>query len=138
MRVIQEIISPPREIYDIDSPIVNQGTTQIADVPVNYPMPTYTPNTQVGGVKTNLLDLEIEPINTPITSPTTTASTTTASTTTSTSPSTNTSSLGTGNSVVSNTGVITNGKKKPNYVLYGGILLAVIIAYKLLSSNKEN
>jgi hypothetical protein len=30
----------------------------------------------------------------------------------------------------------TNGKKKPNYVLYGGILLAVIIAYKLLSSEK--
>jgi hypothetical protein len=28
--------------------------------------------------------------------------------------------------------------KKPNYILYGGILLAVIIAYKLLSSNKNN
>jgi hypothetical protein len=31
-----------------------------------------------------------------------------------------------------------NMPKKPNYLLYGGILLAVIVAYKLLSSKKEN
>ena len=42
--------------------------------------------------------------------------------------------IGTG----SDTGAMKNGKKKPNYVLYLGILLAVIVAYKLLSSKKEN
>lgn len=34
--------------------------------------------------------------------------------------------------------VATAKGKKPNYILYGGILLAVIVAYKLLSSNKDN
>jgi hypothetical protein len=38
----------------------------------------------------------------------------------------------------SDTGAMTNGKKKPNYVLYLGILLAVIVVSKLLSSKKEN
>jgi len=38
----------------------------------------------------------------------------------------------------SGTGAMKNGKKKPNYVLYLGILLAVIIVSKLLSSKKEN
>lgn len=32
----------------------------------------------------------------------------------------------------------TNAPKKTNYVLYGGILLAVIVAYKLLFSKNEN
>ena len=45
---------------------------------------------------------------------------------------------GAGSGVASNTGAMTNGKKKPNYVLYLGILLAVIVAYKVLSSKKEN
>jgi hypothetical protein len=45
---------------------------------------------------------------------------------------------GAGSGVGSDTGAITNGKKKPNYVLYLGILLAVIIVSKLLSSKKEN
>ena len=47
-------------------------------------------------------------------------------------------SLGAGSGVASNTRAMTNGKKKPNYVLYLGILLAVIVAYKVLSSKKEN
>jgi hypothetical protein len=48
------------------------------------------------------------------------------------------SGAGAGSGVASNTGAMTNGKKKPNYVLYLGILLAVIVAYKVLSSKKEN
>ena len=32
----------------------------------------------------------------------------------------------------------TNDIKKPNYVLYLGILLAIIVAYKVLSKKKEN
>jgi hypothetical protein len=43
-----------------------------------------------------------------------------------------------GTSVSMGAGAMKNGKKKPNYVLYLGILLAVIVAYKLLSSKKEN
>lgn len=43
-----------------------------------------------------------------------------------------------GSGTGSDTGAMTNGKKKPNYVLYLGILLAVIIVSKLLSSKKEN
>jgi hypothetical protein len=31
-----------------------------------------------------------------------------------------------------------NAPKKPNYILYGGILLAVIIAYKVLSKKENN
>jgi hypothetical protein len=45
---------------------------------------------------------------------------------------------GAGSGTGSDTGAMTNGKKKPNYVLYLGILLAVIIVSKLLSSKKEN
>jgi hypothetical protein len=45
---------------------------------------------------------------------------------------------GAGSGTGSDTGAMTNSKKKPNYVLYLGILLAVIVAYKLLSSKKEN
>jgi hypothetical protein len=45
---------------------------------------------------------------------------------------------GGGSGAGSGAGAMTNGKKKPNYVLYLGILLAVIVAYKLLSSKKEN
>ena len=45
---------------------------------------------------------------------------------------------GAGSGTSSDTGAMTNGKKKPNYVLYLGILLAVIIVSKLLSSKKEN
>jgi hypothetical protein len=43
-----------------------------------------------------------------------------------------------GSGTGSDTGAMTNSKKKPNYVLYLGILLAVIVAYKVLSSKKEN
>jgi hypothetical protein len=43
---------------------------------------------------------------------------------------------GAGSGTGSDTGVMTNMPKKPNYLLYGGILLAVIVAYKLLSSEK--
>jgi hypothetical protein len=43
---------------------------------------------------------------------------------------------GAGSGAGSDTGVMTNMPKKPNYLLYGGILLAVIVAYKLLSSEK--
>ena len=45
---------------------------------------------------------------------------------------------GAGSGASSGAGAMTNGKKKPNYVLYLGILLAVIIVSKLLSSKKEN
>lgn len=45
---------------------------------------------------------------------------------------------GAGSGTGSDTGAMKNGKKKPNYVLYLGILLAVIIVSKLLSSKKEN
>ena len=45
---------------------------------------------------------------------------------------------GAGSGASSGGGAMTNGKKKPNYVLYLGILLAVIIVSKLLSSKKEN
>ena len=45
---------------------------------------------------------------------------------------------GVGSGAGSGSGAMTNGKKKPNYVLYLGILLAVIIVSKLLSSKKEN
>ena len=48
-------------------------------------------------------------------------------------------SIGGDSGTGSNSGQVATAKgKKPNYILYGGILLAVIIAYKLLSSNKEN
>ena len=46
--------------------------------------------------------------------------------------------IGAGSGAGSGSGAMTNGKKKPNYVLYLGILLAVIIVSKLLSSKKEN
>ena len=46
--------------------------------------------------------------------------------------------IGAGGGAGSGSGAMTNGKKKPNYVLYLGILLAVIIVSKLLSSKKEN
>ena len=45
---------------------------------------------------------------------------------------------GAGSGTGSDTEAVKNGKKKPNYVLYLGILLAVIIVSKLLSSKKEN
>jgi hypothetical protein len=48
------------------------------------------------------------------------------------------SGAGAGSGTGSDTGAMKNGKKKPNYVLYLGILLAVIIVSKLLSSKKEN
>lgn len=44
---------------------------------------------------------------------------------------------GAGSGSGSGIGAMTNGKKKPNYVLYLGILLAVIIVSKVLSSKNE-
>lgn len=133
MRVIQEVIAPPSESYNIDSPIVNQGASQIADVPVSSPMPIYVPNIPVKGVKANLLDLEIEPINTP-TPITTTSGSTTPSTTTSTSGSTITTP--TASTTPSTTGSIngsTTPTKKPNYLLYGGgALVVAYVVYKLV------
>jgi hypothetical protein len=123
MRIVQNTIAPPSDNYNIDSPIMNQGASQIVDVPVDTPMPIYAPNIPVGGVKTNLLNLEIEPIiPNPTESTTTTpsASTTitpTASTTTTPSTSTN---------------ATITPRKKPNYLLYGGAILVAFVVYKLV------
>jgi hypothetical protein len=109
------------------------STNESGQIVVNQPTPIITPNTSVGGVKNNLLDLEIEPIT-----PTPSASTTpTPSTSTTTTPSTSTTTTPSASTTTTPSASITP-TKKPNYILYGGILLAVIIAYKLLSSNKEN
>lgn len=145
MRVEKEILFINPDIYEGE-----KSTSQIADIPVNYPIPTNTPNTQVGGVNNNLLDLEIEPINTPTPSTTTTTSTTTSSSpststspspssSTTTSPSSSTTTTPTSSTTPSTSGT-TSAKSSKNmkYLLYGGGALVVIIAYKLLFSNKEN
>jgi hypothetical protein len=43
---------------------------------------------------------------------------------------------GAGGGAGTDTEAMTNVDKKPNYLLYGGILLAVIVAYKVLSSKE--
>ena len=43
---------------------------------------------------------------------------------------------GAGSGAGTDTEAMTNVDKKPNYLLYGGILLAVIVAYKVLSSKE--
>jgi hypothetical protein len=116
MRIVQNTIAPPSDNYNIDSPIMNQGASQIVDVPVDTPMPIYAPNVPVGGVKTNLLNLEIEPI-TPTTPSASTTTTPTATTTTTPSASAN---------------ATITPIKKPNYLLYGGVILVAFVVYKLV------
>jgi hypothetical protein len=123
MRIVQNTIAPPSDNYNIDSPIMNQGASQIVDVPVDTPMPIYAPNVPVGGVKTNLLNLEIEPITpNPTESTTTTPS---ASTTTTPSATTTTTPSASANATITPI-------KKPNYLLYGGVILVAFVVYKLV------
>jgi hypothetical protein len=120
---MQNVIAPPSDNYNIDSPIMNQGASQIVDVPVDTPMPIYAPNIPVGGVKTNQLNLEIEPI-TPNPTESTTTTPSASTTTTPTASTTSTPSASTTASIIP--------RKKPNYLLYGGAILVAFVVYKLV------
>jgi len=131
MRIVQNTIAPPSDNYNIDSPIMNQGASQIVDVPVDTPMPIYAPNIPVGGVKTNLLNLEIEPI---IPNPTE-STTTTPSASTTTTPSASTTITPTASTTTTpstSTNATITPRKKPNYLLYGGAILVAFVVYKLV------
>jgi hypothetical protein len=152
--IVEPYENPNLDNPNLDNPnLSNQGTSQIVNIPVDYPISVNVPNVPnvpVNLGNNNLVDLEIQPINTPtastITSPTasTTTSTTTsptASTTTSTttSPTASTTTSPTASTTTSPIGSKkAKSSKNMQYLIYGGGALAVIIVYKLLFSNKEN
>ena len=154
--IVEPYENPNLDNPNLDNPnLSNQGTSQIVDIPVDYPIsvnvpnisvnvpnisvnvpniPVNVPNVPVNLGNNYLVDLEIQPINTPtastITSPTASTTTSpTASTTTSPTASTTTSPTGSKKA---------KSSKNMQYLIYGGGALAVIIVYKLLFSNKEN
>jgi len=137
----QIAIVEPYENPNLDNPnLSNQGTSQIVNIPVDYPIPTNVPNIPVNVPNVpvnvpnipvnlgtnNLVDAEIQPIKTPTSSTTTSP---TSSTTTSPTSSTTTSPTASKKA---------KSSKNMQYLIYGGGALAVIIVYKLLFSNKEN
>jgi hypothetical protein len=153
----QIAIVEPYENPNLDNPnLSNQGTSQIVNIPVDYPIPTNVPNIPVNVPNVpvnvpnipvnlgtnNLVDAEIQPIKTPTSSTTTspTSSTTTSPTSsTTTSPTSSTTTSPTSSTTTSPTASKkAKSSKNMQYLIYGGGALAVIIVYKLLFSNKEN
>jgi hypothetical protein len=141
--IVEPYENPNLDNPNLDNPnLSNQGTSQIVNIPVDYPIPTNVPNIPVNLGNNNLVDLEIQPINTPTASTTTSTTTSpTASTTTST---TTSPTASTTTSPIASTTTSPTGSKKAKssknmqYLIYGGGALAVIIVYKLLFSNKKN